>query len=411
MQQTHQRPGRVMRVKFLVVTSSVREDIILNLWRRKKDAAVEYHLQEEYDHDEEESLRQRRQRQQEEVPGGRPLDFDLGLSKDHVVGDRAPGRRRLRRYVAVQVTVQVPTPPAVPRKGRVSEMTQSLSRLARRLPVTKGINPPPPAASKRPFRQPPPAPARHSQLQKGWTDEGQKHMCQNELPSKVLTLQVSWKWKWWSRLRIYIPDHVRRWASNSITVVQRRIEEGEVVMEEAAAKLRQGLPLLPGQNLKAMHAKMAECVAERTRLLKTYRMWRSKGGGAEFVPYHKLHWVARKFARLTKQERAWLHVSKGGRMKRGPPCPRNCEEWVTCNGDVACPLYQEAAIEFGEGSEEFCRFLLKKGPFHPNSRFATMKSAGRDTRHRAFAAFSDEGTEKCLWSEGLALRLHGRSPL
>ena len=187
--------------------------------------------------------------------------------------------------------------------------------------------------------------------------------------------------------------------------------QGEVVMEEAAAKLRQGLPLLPGQNLKAMHAKMAECVAERTRLLKTYRMWRSKGGGAEFVPYHKLHWVARKFARLTKQERAWLHVSKGGRMKRGPPCPRNCEEWVTCNGDVACPLYQEAAIEFGEGSEEFCRFLLKKGPFHPNSRFATMKSAGRDTRHRAFAAFSDEGTEKCLWSEGLALRLHGRSPL
>ena len=39
-------------------------------------------LEEEYDHDEEESLRQRRQRQQEEVPGGRPLDFDLGLSKD-----------------------------------------------------------------------------------------------------------------------------------------------------------------------------------------------------------------------------------------------------------------------------------------------------------------------------------------
>ncbi|OLP99736.1 putative ATP-dependent helicase YwqA [Symbiodinium microadriaticum] len=95
--------------------------------------------------------------------------------EDYVVGDRAPGRRRLRRYVAVQVTVQVPMPPAVPRKGRVSEMTQSLARLARRDPVSKGINPPPPAASKRPFRQsptPPPAPARHSQLQKSWTDEG-----------------------------------------------------------------------------------------------------------------------------------------------------------------------------------------------------------------------------------------------
>ncbi|OLP99737.1 putative ATP-dependent helicase YwqA [Symbiodinium microadriaticum] len=39
-------------------------------------------LGEEYDHDEQENLRQRRQRQEEEVPGGRPLDFDLGLSKD-----------------------------------------------------------------------------------------------------------------------------------------------------------------------------------------------------------------------------------------------------------------------------------------------------------------------------------------
>ncbi|CAE7939406.1 unnamed protein product [Symbiodinium sp. KB8] len=102
MQQTHQRPGRVLRVKFLVVISGVHEEIIINLWRHKKDAAVEYHLQvwqatgtprymesgtaewleDAYDQDEEENLRQRRQRQQEEVPGGRPLDFDLGLSKE-----------------------------------------------------------------------------------------------------------------------------------------------------------------------------------------------------------------------------------------------------------------------------------------------------------------------------------------
>ena len=39
-------------------------------------------LEDAYDQDEEENLRQRRQRQQEEVPGGRPLDFDLGLSKE-----------------------------------------------------------------------------------------------------------------------------------------------------------------------------------------------------------------------------------------------------------------------------------------------------------------------------------------
>ncbi|OLQ10015.1 hypothetical protein AK812_SmicGene6306 [Symbiodinium microadriaticum] len=76
-----QRPGRIMRSKCLVLTSGVREDIILNLWRRKKDAPVEYHLQEEYDDEEEKNLRQRRLRQQVAVPGGRPLEFDLGLSK------------------------------------------------------------------------------------------------------------------------------------------------------------------------------------------------------------------------------------------------------------------------------------------------------------------------------------------
>ena len=68
-----------------------------------------------------------------------------------------------------------------------------------------------------------------------------------------------------------------------------------MVLTEAAAKVKQGLLLLPGQNLKAMQQKMADCVSEHTRLLKTYRMWRSKGRGAEFVQYHKLHCVARKF--------------------------------------------------------------------------------------------------------------------
>ena len=39
-------------------------------------------LEEEYDDEEEKNLRQRRLRQQVAVPGGRPLEFDLGLSKD-----------------------------------------------------------------------------------------------------------------------------------------------------------------------------------------------------------------------------------------------------------------------------------------------------------------------------------------
>ncbi|CAE6968063.1 ywqA [Symbiodinium sp. KB8] len=43
-------------------------------------------------------------------------------------------------------------------------MTQSLARLARRDPVSKGINPPPPAASKRPFRQSPTPPPEQSEL-------------------------------------------------------------------------------------------------------------------------------------------------------------------------------------------------------------------------------------------------------
>ena len=119
------------------------------------------------------------------------------------------------------------------------------------------------------------------------------------------------------------------------------------------------------------------------------------------IMVYSLLWVPPK-----KQERARLHVSNGGRVKIGPPCPRNCKERATCNGDATCPLYEEAATQFGEGSEEFCRFLLKKGPFHPNSRSATMNVLFREypqTRHRAFAAPSDQGAEKCLWSERLVL--------
>ena len=151
---------------------------------------------------------------------------------------------------------------------------------------------------------------------------------------------------------------------------------------------------------------MAECVSERTRLLKTYRMWRSKGGGAEFVPYHKLHWVALKFAWLTKQKRARLHVSKGGRMKRGPPCPRNCKERATCNGDATCPLYKEAAAQVGEGVLPVSaqgRAVSSEQSLRDDERALPRVSAGRDTRHRALAALSDKGAEECLWSEGLVL--------
>ena len=109
-------------------------------------------------------------------------------------------------------------------------------------------------------------------------------------------------------------------------------------------------------------------------------------------------------------------------MQRGPPCPRNCNERATCNGDATCPLYEEAATQFGEGSEEFCRFLLRKWPFHPNSRFATMNVFCREYPQGEIPdtvplppLATDQGAEECSWSERLVLlselRLHGRSPL
>ena len=129
--------------------------------------------------------------------------------------------------------------------------------------------------------------------------------------------------------------------------------QGLHLIREAELKNSNGERLLPGQNLVEMRARLADLVKERQRLLKQYRMWRSKGGGAEFVPHHHLHWVARIFARKTEAERNATWFSAKGRVRRGPPCPRACAESATCSGGTKCPLYRSAAKDLGEGSEAF----------------------------------------------------------
>ena len=114
--------------------------------------------------------------------------------------------------------------------------------------------------------------------------------------------------------------------------------QGCRLIREAEFKTSNGERLLPGQNLAEMRARLAELIKERQRLLKQYRVWRPKGGGAAFVPRHRLRRVARKLARKTEAERNAVWFSAKGRARRGPPCPRACAEAAACSGVTKCPL-------------------------------------------------------------------------
>ena len=91
-----------------------------------------------------------------------------------------------------------------------------------------------------------------------------------------------------------------------------------------------------------------------------------------------MHWVARQFARVTPAENSAKWFNSKGRVKRGPPCPRACSEFETCNGGTKCPLYRQAVHDFGEGTDAFARFLLARGPFQAWSRYAPLNSQLRD---------------------------------
>ena len=46
------------------------------------------------------------------------------------------------------------------------------------------------------------------------------------------------------------------------------------------------------------------------------------------------------------------------------------EVTLRCQGGATCPVYLASAAEFGEGSKAFLADMMRKGGFHPKSRFA-----------------------------------------
>ena len=119
--------------------------------------------------------------------------------------------------------------------------------------------------------------------------------------------------------------------------------QGCHLIREAELKKSNGELLLPGQNLAETRARLAELIRERRRLLTQYRVWRSKGGGAEFVPPNSCRVTA--CANLHgRPRRSGMSSGYGkGRARRGPPCPCACAEAAACSGGTKCPLYRSAA--------------------------------------------------------------------
>ncbi|CAE7190767.1 unnamed protein product, partial [Symbiodinium sp. KB8] len=118
---------------------------------------------------------------------------------------------------------------------------------------------------------------------------------------------------------------------------------------------------------------------ERTYALGRYRSWRSKCGGRNSFPDHELHWVVAMFSRSSKQDQETAQAverstwfNSDGSVRKGPPCHRGCANAATCNGGTGCSVYRDACKTFGEGSEEFCRHMLERGPFLQQSKFSPL---------------------------------------
>ena len=117
----------------------------------------------------------------------------------------------------------------------------------------------------------------------------------------------------------------------------------------------------------------------RTYALGRYRSWRSKCGGRNSFPDHELHWVVAMFSRSSKQDQETAQAverstwfNSDGSVRKGPPCHRGCANAATCNGGTGCSVYRDACKTFGEGSEEFCRHMLERGPFLQQSKFSPL---------------------------------------
>ena len=122
---------------------------------------------------------------------------------------------------------------------------------------------------------------------------------------------------------------------------------------------------------------MADLIKRRTRLLRTYRSHRGRRGGAEFIPYHCLHWVVRELTRVTPAENSAKWFDSKGRVKRGLPCPRACSEFETAMAGRSAPCTDRRCTIL-EGTDAFARFLFARGPFQASSKYAPLNSLLKD---------------------------------